>query len=84
MDTTSGHGVRGIKGNALFACFRLSLNSAFREDKKVCRNTNGFTQPWLAGSPTLLKHLSPSPPVLDPSHTLPGLQVVSMKLLGYN
>ena len=36
-------------------------------------------QPWFVGSPTLLKHLSTSPPVLDPSHTLPGLQTVSMK-----
>ena len=30
--------MRGVKGNALFACFRLAPNSAFREDKEMYRN----------------------------------------------
>ena len=55
-----GHGMWEATVSALFVCFGLARNSAFREDKKVCRNIKASSLShgggWQAGSPTLLMH----------------------------
>ena len=62
----------------------LAPNSAFREDKEVCRNIKQVHSAMASWIPDPINEHHPSTPVLDLSHALPDSQFMPYRTLNFN